>query len=84
MTPEGRKIWKSPGGVALLTAWFKQGPMTPEAEQALAQLKALNARDGIEPLRRAHVTGRVVGQQLELDFGEGDPKPSAGPRAAER
>ncbi len=72
MTPEGRKIWKSPGGVALLAAWFKTGPMAPEAEKALAQMKALNARNGIGPLRREDVPGRVVGQQLELDFGEGE------------
>jgi hypothetical protein len=72
MTPERDKIWRSPGGVSLFAAWFKEGPMTPEAELALVELKALNARNGIGPLRRADAPGRVQGQQLQLDFGEGE------------
>lgn len=67
MTPEGRAIWKSPGGVSLLTAWLEKTPLTPEAQEALAALKALNEKNGIRPLPRA--SGEVTGVQLEFDFG---------------
>jgi len=44
MTPAGREIWNSAAGGSLMAAMLKQAPMTPNAQQALNELKALNVK----------------------------------------
>lgn len=42
MTPEGRKVWKSPQGVGLLGRVLRGQPLQPEDKETVAKLHALN------------------------------------------
>ena len=39
---QGRKVWKSKGGASLFRATMGKEPMTPEGQEALDKLSALN------------------------------------------
>jgi len=71
MTPAGRKFWNSAAGGSLIAAMLKQAPMTPEAQQALNELNALNTKAARERQNQSDtqpVDARVGGMKIQLSL----------------
>ena len=71
MTPAGREIWNSAAGGSLMAAMLKQAPMTPNAQQALNELKALNAKAARERQNQSDlkpVETRVGEMKIQLSL----------------